>query len=54
MGFIFIGTVSALFNVVFLRRARYAGGGAAVAAKSLSDSNSVHRNEIFWGVVFIS
>ncbi|KAG5124289.1 hypothetical protein JHK82_031026 [Glycine max] len=46
VGFIFIGTVSALFNVVFLRRARYAGGGAAVAAKSLSDSNSVHRNEI--------
>lgn len=43
MGFIFI--VSALFKVVFLRRVRYAGGGV-VAAKSLSDANSVHRNEI--------
>ncbi|KAG4385319.1 hypothetical protein AAZX31_12G067800 [Glycine max] len=43
VGFIFI--VSALFKVVFLRRVRYAGGGV-VAAKSLSDANSVHRNEI--------
>ncbi|KAK7404686.1 hypothetical protein VNO78_05642 [Psophocarpus tetragonolobus] len=44
VGFVFIGTVSALFKVVFLRRARYAGG--VVTAKSVSESNSVNRNGI--------
>ncbi|TKY67252.1 Transmembrane protein 209 [Spatholobus suberectus] len=44
VGFIFVGTVSALIKVVFMRRARYAGG--LVAAKSVSDSNTVNRTEI--------
>ncbi|ESW04181.1 hypothetical protein PHAVU_011G073400 [Phaseolus vulgaris] len=44
VGFIFIGTVSALLKVVFLRRARYAGG--VVAVKPVSDSSNVNRTDI--------
>ncbi|CAJ1979346.1 unnamed protein product [Sphenostylis stenocarpa] len=44
VGFILIGTISALLKVVFLRRARYAGG--VVAAKPVVDSSNVNRTEI--------
>jgi len=44
VGFIFIGTVSALFKIVFLRRARY--GGGVVAVKPVSDPSSVNRTDI--------
>ncbi|KAK7262352.1 hypothetical protein RJT34_29920 [Clitoria ternatea] len=48
VGLIFIGTVSALFKVVFLRRARsIGGGGGVVAAKPEPNSNTVNKNEIF-------
>ncbi|XP_014519263.1 uncharacterized protein LOC106776345 [Vigna radiata var. radiata] len=44
VGFILIGTVSALLKVVFLRRARYAGG--VVAVKPVSDSGNVNKTDI--------
>ncbi|KAK7308553.1 hypothetical protein VNO77_42167 [Canavalia gladiata] len=44
VGIIFIGTVSALFKLVFLRRNRYTAG--VVATKPLPNSNNVITNEI--------
>jgi len=44
VGFILIGTFSALLKVVFLRRARYAGG--VVAVKPVSDSSNGNRTDI--------
>ncbi|WVZ03014.1 hypothetical protein V8G54_023820 [Vigna mungo] len=44
VGFILIGTVSALLKVVFLRRARYAGG--VVTVKPVSDSSNVNKTDI--------
>ncbi|BAT90616.1 hypothetical protein LR48_Vigan08g154400 [Vigna angularis] len=44
VGFILIGTVSALLKVVFLRRARYAGG--VVPVKPVSDSSNVNKTDI--------
>lgn len=44
VGIVFIGTVSALLKVVFMLRARNAGG--VVAAKPVSDSISVNKAEI--------
>ncbi|XP_027346759.1 uncharacterized protein LOC113858348 isoform X2 [Abrus precatorius] len=46
VGLIFIGTLSALLKVVFLRRARYTAGGV-VAAKTVPNSNNVNKNENF-------
>ncbi|XP_061359046.1 uncharacterized protein LOC133303183 [Gastrolobium bilobum] len=47
VGVIFIGTLSALFKVIYLRKTRYGGGGGgSVAAMPVPNSNNVNKNEM--------